>query len=117
VRRFSETLTVQISQSVMCNRLHPIDERVCRWLCMAHDRVVSGGDDGAGDLQLTQAFLSEMLGIRRPSVTVAAGMLHKAGLIATKRGSISVVDREGLQNGSCECYGIVAAAYDTIMGR
>lgn len=115
VRRFSETLTIQISQSVMCNRLHPLEERVCRWLCMAHDRVVSGGNDGAGDMHLTQEFLSEMLGIRRPSVTVAAGMLQKAGLIATKRGALMVLNREGLQQGSCECYQIVTAAYATIM--
>jgi len=101
VHRFAHALTIQISQSVMCNRLHPMEERICRWLLMAHDRA------GTDEIMLTQRFIAEMLGIRRPSVTVAAGMLQKAGFIAYSRGHVTILDRAGLENAVCECYAIV----------
>jgi CRP-like cAMP-binding protein len=101
VQRFAQALTVQISQSVMCNRLHSVEERTCRWILMAHDRA------GTDKLHLTQAFLAEMLGIRRPSVTVAAGMLHKAGLISYSRGILTILDRPRLEEAACECYAVV----------
>ena len=98
LHRYAQALMNQISQSVACNHLHPIEQRMCRWLCMTHDRV------GANEFSLTQEFLAQMLGVRRPSVTVVAGMLQKAGLISYSRGRITVLDREGLEGGACECY-------------
>jgi CRP-like cAMP-binding protein len=101
VQRFAHALTNQISQSLVCNQTHPIEERICRWLLMAHDRV------GRDELDLTQEFIAQMLGIRRPTVTVVAGLIQKAGLIRYSRGRITILDRQGLQNGACECYDVV----------
>jgi CRP-like cAMP-binding protein len=101
VGRFSLALTAQISQSVLCNHAHPMEERICRWLLMAHDRA--GGDE----IRLTQRFLADMLGVRRPTVTVAAGMLQKAGYIGYSRGTVRVLDRQGLEDTACECYYVV----------
>lgn len=109
VQRYSQGLMIQISQSVMCNRLHSMEERICRWLLMAHDRA------GTDDIELTQHFIAEMLGIRRPSVTVAAGMLQKAGFIDYSRGHVTVLDRAGLENTACECYAIVARELAALM--
>jgi hypothetical protein len=109
VHRFAQALTIQISQSVMCNRLHAMEERICRWLLMAHDRA------GTDEIALTQHFIAEMLGIRRPSVTVAAGMLQKAGLIGYSRGNVTVLDRAGLEEGACECYGVVNRELEGLM--
>jgi CRP-like cAMP-binding protein len=101
VARFAQAITNQIAQSVLCNRIHSVDERLCRWFLMTHDRV------GTDDIMLTQQFIAQMLGVRRPSVTVAAGMLQKAGLITYSRGKLTIVDRAGLEAGACECYEIV----------
>jgi CRP-like cAMP-binding protein len=101
VQRFTQSLLIQVAQSVMCNRLHPMEERICRWLLMTHDRA------GTDQIGLTQEFISQMLGIRRPSVTVAAGMLQKAGFIEYSRGKVTVLDRAGLENTACECYAVV----------
>jgi CRP-like cAMP-binding protein len=87
-----------VSQSAACNRLHPIEERAARWLLMTHDRV------GTDTFPITHDFLASMLGTRRPSVTVAAGMLRKAGLIQYSRGRMKILDREGLEASACECY-------------
>jgi len=100
-QRFAQALMTQISQSVACNRVHPVEERICRWLLMTHDRV------GLDDMVLTQQFVSQMLGVRRPSVTVVAGMLQKAGLIRYSRGKMVILNRKGLEAGACECYQIV----------
>jgi CRP-like cAMP-binding protein len=99
--RFTQALMNQISQSVVCNRIHPVEERICRWLLMTHDRV------GLDDMGLTQQFVSQMLGVRRPSVTVVAGGLRKAGLIRYSRGKVAILNRKGLEAGACECYQIV----------
>ena len=99
--RFAQALMNQISQSVVCNRIHPVEERICRWLLMTHDRV------GLDDMGLTQQFVSQMLGVRRPSVTVVAGALKKAGLIRYSRGKMAILNRKGLEAGACECYQIV----------
>lgn len=96
--RFAQALTVQISQSVMCNGLHSVEQRICRWLLMTHDRA------GRDEMHLTQQFLADMLGVRRPTVTVAAGMLQKAGFVEYSRGKVLVLDRQGLEDTSCECY-------------
>ena len=101
VARFAQALTNQIAQSVLCNRIHSVEERLCRWFLLTHDRA------GTDDILLTQHFVAQMLGVRRPSVTVAAGMLQKAGLITYSRGKLTIVDRAGLEAGACECYDIV----------
>ena len=99
--RYGEAFFDQVAQSVACNRLHSVEQRCARWLLMTHDRV------GRQDFTLTQEFLAYMLGVRRPGVTVAAGALHRAGLIRYARGRITVLDREGLEAASCECYSAV----------
>ena len=100
-QRFAQALMTQISQSVACNRVHPVEERICRWLLMTHDRV------GLDNMVLTQQFVSQMLGVRRPSVTVVAGGLQRAGLIKYSRGKMTILNRKGLEAGACECYQIV----------
>lgn len=96
--RYSLALFNQVGQSVACNRLHTLEARCARWLLMTHDRV--DGDKFA----LTQEFLSYMLGVHRPAVTLAAGLLQRAGLIHYTRGHITVTDRAGLEDASCCCY-------------
>jgi len=96
--RYSQLVIETISQSAACNRVHVIEERCARWLLMSHDRVASD------EIPLTQEFLAQMLGVRRPGVTVAIGILERAGLIAHGRGRITVTDRKGLEAASCECY-------------
>jgi CRP-like cAMP-binding protein len=96
--RYALALFNQVAQSVACNRLHPLEARCARWLLMTHDRV-----DG-NQFRLTQEFLSYMLGVHRPAVTLAAGLLQQAGFIHYSRGSITVTDRAGLEDASCYCY-------------
>jgi CRP-like cAMP-binding protein len=110
VRRYVQAMINQISQSTACNHAHSVQQRMCRWLLTTHDRV------GADEFHLTQEFLAQMLGVRRPSVTVAAGLLQKAGLISYQRGRIRIVDRAGVEAGSCECYDIVRREYDRLFG-
>jgi hypothetical protein len=98
LHNYSQFVFETVSQSAACNRLHVIEQRCARWLLMSHDRV------GRDHFDLTQEFLAEMLGVRRPGVTVAMGILEKAGLISHGRGNITVVDRAGLEKASCECY-------------
>jgi CRP-like cAMP-binding protein len=100
-QRFAQALSNQIAQSVLCNRVHSVEERLCRWFLMTHDRA------GSDEIHLTQQFVAQMLGVRRPSVTVAVGMLQKAGLITYSRGRLGILDRKGLEAGACECYEIV----------
>jgi CRP-like cAMP-binding protein len=102
LQRFTQELGLQSSQAAACNRLHEVDERLARWLLMSQDRL--GSDDV---VPLTQEFLAHILGTRRASVTVAAGMLQKAGLITYKRGAVKVESRPGLEDATCECYGIM----------
>jgi CRP-like cAMP-binding protein len=99
--RYSQESTMEVTQIAACNRLHEVEERLARWLLMSHDRIVSD------HLPLTQDFLSQMLGTRRASVTVAAGILQKAGLIHYNRGHVSILNREGLENACCECYKVI----------
>jgi CRP-like cAMP-binding protein len=98
LHRYSQFVFETVSQSAACNRLHVIEQRAARWLLMSEDRV------GRNRFDLTHEFLAEMLGVRRPGVTVALGVLEKAGLIAHGRGHITVVDRPGLEKVACECY-------------
>jgi CRP-like cAMP-binding protein len=101
--RYTQALITQISHSAVCNRLHAVEQRLCRWLLMCHDRVERD------ELQMTQEFISNVLGGRRETVTVAAGRLQDAGLIRYSRGHITIVDRKGLEATACECYPAVAA--------
>ena len=98
--RYSQLAMEIASQSAACNRIHVTEERCARWLLLSQDRV------GRDEFELTQGFLSQMLGVRRPGVTVAIGVLEKAGLIAHQRGRIRILDRGGLEAASCECYGL-----------
>jgi CRP-like cAMP-binding protein len=104
------SMFILVSQSAACNRLHPIEERCARWILMTHDRVDSD------TFPLTQDFLASMLGVRRPSVSVAAGILQRAGLVSYSRGRMDVVDREGLEAAACECYEIVRNQFDGMPG-
>jgi CRP-like cAMP-binding protein len=99
--RFSQEMGVQSAQVAACNRLHEMDQRLARWLLMSQDRL------GGSVVALTQGYLSHMLGTRRASVTVAAGMLQKAGLITYKRGAVTIEERTRLEQASCECYGVL----------
>jgi CRP-like cAMP-binding protein len=109
VRRYTQNLFDQIAQTTACNHVHSVHARMCRWLLMTHDRV------GADEFHLTQEFLAQMLGVRRPSVTVAAGLLQKAGLIRYQRGRIRIADRAGLEAGACECYETVRQDFDRLV--
>ncbi len=108
--RYTQALITQISQTAVCNRLHSVEQRLCRWLLLSHDRVNSD------QLPMTQEFISNMLGGRRESVTVAAGRLQGAGLIHYSRGHINILDRKGLEANVCECYQIVKAELDRLLG-
>jgi CRP-like cAMP-binding protein len=109
--RYNEALAGQISQTAACNANHDVEERLARWLLMAHDRAE--GDE----LILTQEFMAMMLGVHRPSVTISAGILQRAGLISyAKGGRITIVDRERLEAASCECYAAVLRRSAGIMG-
>ena len=107
--RYTQALITQIAQSAACNRMHPIEERCARWLLMTRDRV------GANHFNLTQEFLAQMLGVRRPSVSIAASMLQKAGLITYSRGLIVVTDNKGLEAASCNCYRVIRDEFDRLI--
>jgi CRP-like cAMP-binding protein len=109
--RYTLAFLTQIAQGSACNRLHPIEARCARWLLMTHDRV----DEDT--FPLTQEFLGQMLGVTRPSVSVAAGMLQKAGLISYTRGSITVCDRPGLEEAACECYAVILGEFRRTLAR
>ena len=98
LNRFTHAIAMQAAQVAACNRAHEVEERLARWLLMSQDRL--GGDH----IPLTQEFLAHMLGTRRASVTVAAGILQKAGLIRYTRGHVNVMNRAQLEDAACECY-------------
>ncbi len=108
--RYTQALITQVSQTAVCNRLHSVEQRLCRWLLLTHDRVRSA------QLLLTQEFIANMLGGRRKSVTRASSHLQKAGLIRYVRGHITVLDRQGLEAASCECYQVVKTEFDRLFG-
>jgi CRP-like cAMP-binding protein len=110
LQRYAQALFEQVSQTAACNRLHALEQRCARWLLMTHDRV--DGDE----IELTQEFLSYMLGVRRAGVTEACGTLQRSGLIRYRHGHITVVDRAGLEAATCECYATAAAAYTELLG-
>ena len=98
---YNEALLAQVQQTAACNALHATESRLARWLLQTRDRVDSDV------LPLTQDFLSQMLGVRRTTVTLVARQLEQAGVIQTRRGRIVIVDRKGLEDVACECYAIV----------
>jgi len=110
LQRYTQAMFVQIAQGSACNRAHPTEERLARWLLMTQDRV------GADQFPLTQEFMAQMLGVRRPSVNLTARVLQHAGLIRYGRGRITVLDREGLESAACECYGLIRREYDRMYG-
>jgi len=112
LHRYAHAFLIQVAQTAACNRAHDITQRCARWMLMTHDRML-----GAEHFLLTQEVLSQMLGVRRAGVTVAAGALQEAGLIRYRRGKVTVLDRDGLERASCECYGIVRAHFDRLLGE
>jgi len=108
VQRYSQGLLMLMMQSTGCMALHPVHERCCRWLLMTHDRVRTD------EFHLSHEFLAMMLGSSRPTVTLVAGTLQKAGLIKYTHGRISILDREGLEAASCECYATVKGHFDRL---
>ena len=107
--RHTEALAAQVMQTAACNGRHGLEERLARWLLMAHDRA--DGDD----LHLTQEFMAMMLGVHRPSVTITAGTLQRAGLIRYLAGRVTILDRPSLEAASCECYATVRNRLAAIM--
>jgi len=109
--QFQAAVFFQASQSVACNGMHVLEERCCRWLCMTHDRV--DGDD----IELTNEALAAMFGVRRSSVTEALQDLKLKRLIDYVRGKITVLDRHGLEECSCECYRTVTEQYRRLLAE
>lgn len=108
--RYSHVRMLQFAQSAACIAHHSVEERCCRWLLMTRDRANSN------QFPITQEFLSQMLGVRRASVTVVAGMLQRAGLISYSRGRMTIIDPHGLEDVSCECYRVVKDEEDLLTG-
>lgn len=107
--RYTQALITQMSQTAVCNRHHSLDQQLCRWLLLSLDRLQSK------ELVMTQELIANMLGVRREGVTEAAGNLQQAGLIRYQRGHITVLDRAGLENRTCECYAVVKKEYDRLL--
>jgi CRP-like cAMP-binding protein len=106
---YSETLLSQVMQAVACNALHTVEERMCRWLLMMHDRA-------EGEiLTYTHEFLAHIMGANRTSITLAAQSLQNRGFISYRRGAMQVEDRAGLEDAACECYGVVRARFDAFL--
>lgn len=108
--RYTQALITQISQTAVCNRLHSVDQQLCRWLLLSHDRVK------ADELIMTQELIADMLGVRREGVTVAAGRLQDSGAISYVRGHIHILDRQILEGTVCECYRVVKDEFDRLLG-
>jgi CRP-like cAMP-binding protein len=107
--RYTQALITQMSQTVACNRHHSVDQQLCRWLLLSLDRLQSK------ELSMTQELIANMLGVRREGVTEAAGKLQKAGLIQYRRGTITVLDRHGMESRVCECYQVVKTEFDRLL--
>lgn len=108
LQRYTNAFMGMIAQVAACNNQHSLEERMCRWILLTHDRVQKD------EFILTQEFLSQMLGVRRPSVSVVASTLQHAGMIRYSRGNVTIIDRKGLEASTCECYGLIVATMDDI---
>jgi CRP-like cAMP-binding protein len=106
--RYAQVFVAQIMQSTACNARHQVQERCCRWLLTAHDRMHQH------DFDLSHEFLAMMLGVRRQTVTVVAGTLQSAGLIRYTHGRVAILDRKGLEAAACECYQILRRHFDRL---
>src|ERR687898_782035 len=109
LRRFTEATLVFAAQSSACNRLHSVEQRCSRWILHTHDRV------GKDEFHLTQEFLSQMLGVRRASVSEVASALQSKGLISYWRGTLRILDRSGLEAVACECHGVITKEFDRLL--
>ena len=107
--KYTQALITQIAQTAVCNRLHPVEQRLCRWLLMTQDRAQSN------TLQMTHEFISNMLGIQREAVSLAARRLQGKGVISYVRGRIKILDRAQLEKSTCECYGVVKEEQDRLL--
>src|SRR4030095_6898865 len=107
--RYTQALITQISQTAVCNRLHTVEQQLCRWLLLSHDRV------STDELIMTQELIADMLGVRREGVTVAAGHLQDIGAISYVRGRIQILDRQKLEDSACECYRVVKDEFDRLL--
>lgn len=108
--RYTQALMTQISQTAVCNRLHTVEQQLCRWLLLSHDRLRTD------KLVMTHDLIANMLGVRREGITVAAQKLQERGLISYVRGTITLLDRQGLETEVCECYQVVKSEYDRLLG-
>lgn len=111
IARYTHSFLTMTSQTAACNRLHSVDERLCRWLKMTHDRV------RRDEFPIRHDFLAHMLGVHRPTVSIAANILQKAGLISYSRGRMRIEDPEGLKEGACECYELINGEINKIFER
>jgi len=107
--RYTQALITQMAQTAVCNRHHSLDQQLCRWLLLSLDRLHSN------ELVITQELIANMLGVRREGVTESAGNLQKDGLIRYRRGHITVLDRAGLEQRTCECYAVVKKEYERLL--
>jgi CRP-like cAMP-binding protein len=107
--RYTQALITQMAQTAVCNRHHTVEQQLCRWLLLSLDRLA------LPELTMTQDLIANMLGVRREGVTEAAGKLQRGGLIRYTRGRIKVLNREGLEQASCECYEVVKKEYDRLL--
>ena len=107
--RYTQALITQMAQTAVCNRHHSLDQQLCRWLLLSLDRLQEP------ELVMTQELIANMLGVRREGVTEAAANLQRAGLIQYRRGHITVLDRDGLEQRTCECYAVVKKEYDRLL--
>ncbi len=107
--RYTQALMTQMSQTAVCNRLHTVEQQLCRWLLLSRDRL------DTDELVMTQELIANMLGVRREGVTVAAQRLQDKGLISYVRGHIRILDRRGLEATVCECYKVVKDEYDRLL--
>jgi CRP-like cAMP-binding protein len=111
LQRYTYLRLTHIAQGAACNRFHPVHARVARWLLTTHDRI------GADEFHLTQEFLSNMLGVRREGVNKAASTLQQKRLISYNRGALTILNREGLEAVTCQCYGIIKQEYDSFLPK
>src|SRR3990172_3677351 len=107
--RYTQALITQMAQTAVCNRHHSVHQQLCRWLLLSLDRLPSN------ELTMTQELIANMLGVRREGVTEEAGKLQQAGLIHYSRGRITVLDRPGLEQKTCECYSVVKQEYGRLV--
>jgi CRP-like cAMP-binding protein len=108
MRRYVAVAYRTLIQGVVCNTLHPVEQRVCRWLLVAHDKA-------NGEFPMTQEVLAAHLGVKRPTVSLVASSLQKAGLISYRRGTVRILDRARLEQSACDCFTITRAVYERVM--